>query len=299
MAIPLGKAAGRLTIKNLSRIWPSAPTYKTPSTPIVGRCGNYRVGGFARHTQSRRLGHLPRRLRTQIPSRPQSDSPQGLHRRHHRPSPAQGKTNRPLLRPLFQKIGTMEPIEPPWQVIKEWIADAPLWPCSQQDPPPDLGIMICRPWVATAFPTTNPTSTGSTVPGINPIPILMASISAPAGSQPKSVWTMAASWFSKIPDAARRTTKKAAAINDLGKADRGATLWLNEYRRDSSRFRQVPALIRHFFTETPLPPFSPATPTKMRTTSSKKPLATDRTSFPRPPVRPNGSFWNLPQKANS
>ena len=23
----------------------------------------------------------------------------------------------------------MEPIEPPWQAIKEWIADAPLWPC--------------------------------------------------------------------------------------------------------------------------------------------------------------------------
>ncbi|MBT8037341.1 MAG: hypothetical protein KJO21_07330 [Verrucomicrobiae bacterium] len=23
----------------------------------------------------------------------------------------------------------MEPIEPPWQVIKEWIAADPLWPC--------------------------------------------------------------------------------------------------------------------------------------------------------------------------
>ena len=34
---------------------------------------------------------------------------------------------------------TMEPIEPPWQAIKEWIAAAPLWPCRLQDPPPDLG----------------------------------------------------------------------------------------------------------------------------------------------------------------
>jgi hypothetical protein len=31
-------------------------------------------------------------------------------------------------RPHFD-IGTVEPIEPPWQAINKLIADAPLWPC--------------------------------------------------------------------------------------------------------------------------------------------------------------------------
>ena len=53
-------------------------------------------------------------------------------------------------------IETMEPIEPPWQAVKEWIADAPLWPCRLQDPPPDLVFIIRRLNAAGAFPTTNP-----------------------------------------------------------------------------------------------------------------------------------------------
>jgi hypothetical protein len=90
-------------------------------------------------------------------------------------------------------IETMEPIEPPWQAIKEWIAVAPLWPCRQQDPPPDLDLMIRRQNAANAFPTTNPTSTGSTVPGIHPIPIPKDSTKARHGKHLKSIWTTAAS----------------------------------------------------------------------------------------------------------
>jgi hypothetical protein len=94
----------------------------------------------------------------------------------------------------------MEPIEPPWQAIKEWIADAPLWPCVEQDPPPDLVIIIRRRDAAEAFPTTNRTSTGSTVPGSQPIPIRMASIKALHGNLRKSPSVTTASSFWKTPD---------------------------------------------------------------------------------------------------
>ena len=50
---------------------------------------------------------------------------------------------------------TMEPIEPPWQAVKEWIADAPLWPCRLQGPPPDLVFFIRRLNAAGAFRTTS------------------------------------------------------------------------------------------------------------------------------------------------
>ena len=76
-------------------------------------------------------------------------------------------------------IETMEQIEPPWQAIKEWI-----------------------------FPTTNRTSTGSTVLRIRPILTPSASIKARLGIHPKSDWTTTALWFSKISDSAQRTAKK-------------------------------------------------------------------------------------------
>ena len=53
---------------------------------------------------------------------------------------------------------------------------------------------------------TNRTSTGSTVPGIHPIP--MASTSAPGGSQPRFDWTTAEPWFSTSSDSAHRAAKK-------------------------------------------------------------------------------------------
>jgi hypothetical protein len=100
----------------------------------------------------------------------------------------------------------MEPIEPPWQAIKEWIAVAPLWPCRQQDPPPDLDLMIRRQNAANAFPTTNRISTGSTVLGIQPILTQIGSTKARSGNPRKSNWKTAACWFSNPPDmqAARR-----------------------------------------------------------------------------------------------
>jgi hypothetical protein len=45
-------------------------------------------------------------------------------------------------------------IEPPWQAIKEWIAEAPLWPCRLQEAPPDLVFIIRRLNAAGAFPAT-------------------------------------------------------------------------------------------------------------------------------------------------
>ena len=80
----------------------------------------------------------------------------------------------------------MEPIEPPWQAVKEWIADAPLWPCRLQDPPPDLVFIIRRLNAAGAFPMTNRISTGSTVPGIHPTRPLKTSTKAPPGNPRKS-----------------------------------------------------------------------------------------------------------------
>jgi len=67
--------------------------------------------------------------------------------------------------------------------------------------------MICRPRAARAFPTMNPTSTGSTVPGIPPIPIPKDSTSARHGRHPKSSWTTSESWFSNPPDPARQQKK--------------------------------------------------------------------------------------------
>jgi hypothetical protein len=83
----------------------------------------------------------------------------------------------------------MESIEPPWQAIKEWIASTPFWPCGMQEPPPDLVFIIRRLNAAGAFPTNNPTSTGSTVTEIHPIPIQTVSTRDSDGNLRKSNWT--------------------------------------------------------------------------------------------------------------
>jgi hypothetical protein len=57
---------------------------------------------------------------------------------------------------LYFDIDTMEPIEPPWQAIKEWIADAPLWPCRLQDPPPDLVFHDAPPGCGRSIPDDEP-----------------------------------------------------------------------------------------------------------------------------------------------
>ena len=66
-----------------------------------------------------------------------------------------------------------------------------------------------KPWSQSNHPgrrsrngslTTNPTSTGSTVPGIHPIPIRTASTNARHGRHLKSDWTTVARWFSNTPD---------------------------------------------------------------------------------------------------
>jgi hypothetical protein len=64
----------------------------------------------------------------------------------------------------------MEPIEPPWQAIKEWIPD------------------------------DEPTSTGSTVPGIQISLTKTGSTRRRHGKHLKSIWTTVASWFSNTPE---------------------------------------------------------------------------------------------------
>jgi hypothetical protein len=54
---------------------------------------------------------------------------------------------------------------------------------------------------------SQPILTGSTIPGIHPIPIQMATTKAKHGRHLKSIWTTAASWFSNIPDPARRVQR--------------------------------------------------------------------------------------------
>ena len=49
-------------------------------------------------------------------------------------------------------------------------------------------------------PMTNRISTGSTVPGIHPIPNQTGSTRRQHGKHLKSIWTTAASWFSNPPD---------------------------------------------------------------------------------------------------
>jgi|GEM_PF-2749479 len=138
-------------------------------------------------------------------------------------------------------------------------------------------FIIGRQTAAKAFPTTNPTSTGSTAPGIPPIPIQKVSTSARRGVPRKSPSMTAALWFSNTPDVARRTPKTTAAKIILGKAARKATFAANESCRETSEFRQIPAFYGSFFISKflfsafqlyPNPPFPPQPP------------------FPRPPVRP-------------
>jgi hypothetical protein len=53
-------------------------------------------------------------------------------------------------------VHTMEPIEPPWLAIKEWIADAALWPCRLQDTPPDLVFHDAPPGCGRNIPDDEP-----------------------------------------------------------------------------------------------------------------------------------------------
>lgn len=130
---------------------------------------------------------------------------------------------------------TMEPIEPPWQAVKEWIADAPLWPCGLQDPPPDLVDNVCRKDAAQAFPTMSPISTGSTVPGIPMFLTQTGSTRRRHGKHPKSIWKTAAFWFSNTPEKGARAfrlffkSEKPQPNRILGKAARRATLGCSEY----------------------------------------------------------------------
>jgi hypothetical protein len=71
---------------------------------------------------------------------------------------------------------------------------------------------------------------------------------------------------------------------NLGKAVGKATLVANENRREFSPFRRLPALCGAFF---------------MSAFQFSAFQLYQTSPFPRPPVRPNGRFKGLPQKANS
>jgi hypothetical protein len=97
-------------------------------------------------------------------------------------------------------VHTMEPIEPPWLAIKEWI---PTLRSGHADCKILLRIsffMMRRLAAAGTFPTTNPPSTGSTVPGIPMSLTQTGSTKVPHGKHPKSIWTTAERWFSNTPD---------------------------------------------------------------------------------------------------
>jgi hypothetical protein len=68
----------------------------------------------------------------------------------------EGVVNLPRPPPPPFDIDTMEPIEPPWQAIKEWIAGAPLWPSSLQDPPTDLVFHYSPPQCGGSVPDEEP-----------------------------------------------------------------------------------------------------------------------------------------------
>jgi hypothetical protein len=205
----------------------------------------------------------------------------------------------------------MEPIKPPWQAIKEWVADAPLWPCSQQDPPPDLVDIVCRKDAAHAFPTTNPASTGSIDLEDHPIPIPTVSIKLRHGRHPKSIWTTAASGSSNPPDPPGGSVKQPNPRKILAKrlgelASRAMNMIVNspdpaQFRRSAEhssferfRFQHLPPAmpvsissdsavfaIAHAAFNSTRPPFSPATP------------------FSPPPVRPPAFSTAFTPKANS
>ena len=72
----------------------------------------------------------------------------------------EGVVNLPRPPPPPFDIETMEPIEPPWQAIKEWIADAPIWQAAGKILLRILFFITRRLNAAGAFPTKNPISMG-------------------------------------------------------------------------------------------------------------------------------------------
>jgi hypothetical protein len=160
-------------------------------------------------------------------------------------------------------------------------------------------LSTSRPWSQSNHPgrrsrngslTKSLISTDSTVPGIPPIPIPTASTKAKHGRHLKSIWTTAASWFSNTPDKQAARLPKTVAKRNLGKAVWRATLTANENCRESFRYRQISASSGAFF----LSAFQFSA-----FQLYPNPLFPRNPHFPAPPVRPNGSFRSLPQKANS
>jgi hypothetical protein len=116
--------------------WRIARTLNRRATDPYGRwCGGR---GLEPHQQD---CHLP--LQTPPLHQAQLRDLQGprLHRGRSSPPPAQGPANRPL----HQQ--TMEPIEPPWQAVKEWIPDdEPDLNCFKQAQAPiRVGVRLVRP----------------------------------------------------------------------------------------------------------------------------------------------------------
>ena len=82
---------------------------------------------------------------------------------------------------------------------------------------------------------TNPTSIGSTVPGIPPNPTRIGSTKARHGNPRKSPSVTAASWFSTTPEGLKRSLlQTTAAKNILGAAARKAMLAPNDFRSEIS-----------------------------------------------------------------
>jgi len=148
--------------------------------------------------------------------------------------------------------------------------------------------LISKPWslssrpgrrLKSGSPMTNPTSIGSTVLGVPPIPTQTASINARHGAPRKSPLMMAASWFSNTPEKGEQASRlflsqplpKEILAKRFGKL-RSRQM---EIAVKSSRFHQNPASCGVFslsafqfsaFQLYPSSPFPPQPP------------------FPRPPV---------------
>jgi hypothetical protein len=121
----------------------------------------------------------------------------------------------------------------------------------------------------------------------------MASTKAKHGRHPKSIWTSAASWFSNTPEDPGRLTEKPPPKEILAKRFgrlRSRRVKTAVKSPESAVYRRGLGI---FLTETP-----PTDTPRHRDTSSV-PHFPRTPPFPRPPVRSNGSFSGLPQKANS
>ena len=153
----------------------------------------------------------------------------------------EGVVNLPRPPPPPFDIETMEPIEPPWQAIKEWIADAPIWPSSWQDPPPDLVFHYSPPKCGGSVPDEEPDLDGvqpspesfKSRPGWHRPKPNMAGTRNPVGRRPHPGF--------RIHLTSRQTRRKTAAKRNFDKAVWRATLTANENRREISRVSRLPA----------------------------------------------------------